>query len=159
MLQIACLSFGFGVIYQCYGGIAQLVRALRWHRRGHKFESYCLHQTHLKRKFQVFLCSKRQRCLHKWRCEDKKADCEAVRLVREPLGRKKTATCVARLIVSHLCRQNDSNRVVCTTPTHKVCVWSLVISGACSVSKLTRFAITGKALRVLFPLAEKRRFC
>ena len=62
MLQIACLSFGFGVIYQCYGGIAQLVRALRWHRRGHKFESYCLHQTHLKRKFQVFLYSRRNLC-------------------------------------------------------------------------------------------------
>ena len=30
--------------YQSRGGIAQLVRALRWHRRGHKFESCCLHQ-------------------------------------------------------------------------------------------------------------------
>jgi hypothetical protein len=38
-----------------YGGLAQLARALRWQRRGHRFESVILHQKtfHLE---GLFLC-------------------------------------------------------------------------------------------------------
>ena len=39
--------------------------SFRYYARFTRYESYCPHQTYLKLKFQVFLYSKRQRCLQK----------------------------------------------------------------------------------------------
>ena len=42
---ISCLyGPGFESQHLHYGGLAQMARALRLHRRGHEFESHILHQ-------------------------------------------------------------------------------------------------------------------
>ncbi len=41
-------------IYSCFGDVAQLIRALRWQRRGPGFESPYLHQTEASTSVELF---------------------------------------------------------------------------------------------------------
>ena len=54
---MVCYNKGVTICFR--GVLAQLARALRWHRRGHEFESHILHQkvltrTNLAKKYDWF---------------------------------------------------------------------------------------------------------